>query len=281
MESYKELIRDAAELIIDSDAIFIGAGAGMGVDSGLPDFRGNEGFWNAYPPYRKLGLNFYEMANPRGFSADPPFAWGFYGHRLNLYRKTIPHKGFSILKKWAEQKKSNYFIFTSNVDGQFQKAGFSREKIEECHGSINFLQCTSSCSEIWDGSGIEIKVNEENMRAERELPVCSRCGSVARPNILMFGDWNWVSERTHLQHRQLLEWRGDLEGKKLVIIECGAGTAVPTVRYMSEKLLEMFDSHLIRINVRESQVPPGNIGIGGGAAEILESIDSAITDQIS
>ncbi len=282
VETDKDLIRKAAALICESDSILIGAGAGMGVDSGLPDFRGNEGFWNAYPPYKKLGLNFYQMANPDGFSSDPPFAWGFYGHRLNLYRKTSPHRGFSILKKWSGMKKEDYFVFTSNVDGHFQKAGFPDEKVEECHGSIHFLQCTSpSCTDVWDGSDVNINVNSVTMRADGELPICSGCGSVARPNILMFGDWNWVSDRTHFQHQRLLEWRSGLESKKLVIIECGAGTAVPTVRYMSEKFLGMFDSSLIRINVREHHVPPGNIGIPGGAAEVLESIDSIISGQIS
>jgi len=272
-----EQIREAAVLIRDADALFFGAGAGMGVDSGLPDFRGNEGFWNAYPPYKKLGLNFYEMANPRDFSADPPFAWGFYGHRLNLYRETIPHNGFSILKKWGDQKQGDYFVFTSNVDGQFQKAGFPEERVEECHGSIHYLQCMSaSCGDIWDGSGTKVTVNMETMRAEGDLPACPRCGSVARPNILMFGDWNWMGERTHLQHRRLLEWRERVGNKKSVVIECGAGTAVPTVRYMSEKLLDILDARLIRINIREPRVPPGNIGIAGGAREVLEAIDSVL-----
>ena len=45
-----------ADLIADSTSIWIGAGAGMGVDSGLPDFRGDEGFWKAYPPYRNLDI---------------------------------------------------------------------------------------------------------------------------------------------------------------------------------------------------------------------------------
>jgi len=276
------IYKKAAEIINQADALIFTAGAGIGVDSGLPDFRGNEGFWNAYPPYKKLSLNFYQMANPEGFSSDPPFAWGFYGHRLNMYREITPHKGFYILKKWSEMKSGDYFIFTSNVDGHFQKAGFPDDKVEECHGSIHFLQCTSpSCTDVWEGSDANVFVNIETMRAEGELPVCSKCGSVARPNILMFGDWNWVSDRTHSQHQRLLDWRRGLEGKKLVVIECGAGTAVPTVRYQSEKFLEMFDSILIRINIREPQVLPGNIGIPGGAAEVLEGIDSIITGQIS
>ena len=281
MEGIKDKIREAAVLIQDADAILIGAGAGMGVDSGLPDFRGNEGFWNAYPPYRKLGLDFYQMANPEGFRSDPDFAWGFYGHRLNLYRNTVPHNGFNLLKKWVELKNNNFFIFTSNVDGHFQRSGFPEDKIEECHGSINYFQCTSSCPEIWDAGSVAVTINTDTMRAEGDLPLCEKCGLVARPNILMFGDWNWISERTHIQHKKLLQWREGLSGKKLVIIECGAGTAVPTVRYMSEKFLDMFNAVLIRINKREPQVPHGSIGINEGALDTLSKIDSIISDQIS
>jgi len=74
----------AAELIVAADALVIAAGAGLGVDSGLPDFRGNEGFWKAYPALAKAQLNFTEVASPRTFHQDPALAWGFYGHRLAL-----------------------------------------------------------------------------------------------------------------------------------------------------------------------------------------------------
>ena len=90
----------AAQDIMSAEAILIGAGAGMGVDSGLPDFRGGQGFWQAYPPYEKLGLDFVTLANPRWFRDDPMLAWGFYGHRLMLYRQTEPHGGFAILRRW-------------------------------------------------------------------------------------------------------------------------------------------------------------------------------------
>src|SRR3954464_8610293 len=69
--------RIAANAIRSADAILIGAGAGMGVDSGLPDFRGSEGFWKAYPPLKKLGLSFSRIANPYWFRQDPEQAWGF------------------------------------------------------------------------------------------------------------------------------------------------------------------------------------------------------------
>jgi hypothetical protein len=108
----------AAEVLAGADAVLATAGAGIGVDSGLPDFRGDEGFWRAYPPYARLGLSFVQLANPAVFTRDPELAWGFYGHRRALYRRTVPHAGFAVLRDLAG------FVFTSNVDGQFQAAGF-------------------------------------------------------------------------------------------------------------------------------------------------------------
>ena len=60
----KEIIQ-AKELIKASNFLLITAGAGMGVDSGLPDFRGSQGFWKAYPPMEKLGISFPEASNPQ------------------------------------------------------------------------------------------------------------------------------------------------------------------------------------------------------------------------
>ena len=96
------VFQKAAELISNSHCLLITAGAGMGVDSGLPDFRGDKGFWKAYPPYEKLNLDFYDLANPQWFIDNPRLAWGFYGHRLNSYKTTQPHQGFEELLSIAQ-----------------------------------------------------------------------------------------------------------------------------------------------------------------------------------
>ena len=95
-----EVAARAAEAVRRARVLIVSAGAGMGVDSGLPDFRGDQGFWKAYPMYERLGLSFVDAANPEHFERDPAFGWGFYGHRLNLYRATEPHAGFGILRRW-------------------------------------------------------------------------------------------------------------------------------------------------------------------------------------
>ena len=135
----------AAEWIDKADGLLITAGAGMGVDSGLPDFRGQEGFWNAYPGLGEAGLDFTDIANPRNFIIDPDLTWGFYGQRLNLYRQTQPHDGFYILNHWGESKKDGAFVFTSNVDGQFQKAGFLPERVYGLARSIKTFSPKPTC----------------------------------------------------------------------------------------------------------------------------------------
>ena len=143
---FSSSILAAAELLREADGLLITAGAGMGVDSGLPDFRGDEGFWKAYPPLSQAGIGFTEIANPNAFRASPSLAWGFYGHRLQLYRDTIPHEGFAILLDMASLMDMRSFVYVSNVDGQFQKAGFNPVCLVECHGSIHHLQCMEACT---------------------------------------------------------------------------------------------------------------------------------------
>jgi len=268
-------LKKAAEAIKLADAIFITAGAGIGVDSGLPDFRGNEGFWKAYPPIAKLGYSFTDMANPKWFKQKPELAWAFYGHRQNLYRETKPHFGFNQLLELGNSKKYGYFIYTSNVDGQFQKAGFAEGKIKECHGSIHHLQCTQNCSQnIWSAKDENVIVNMEVFEAQNPLPKCPKCGALARPNILMFNDWEWESARADRQAVLLNDWLKKLlqNNAKLVIIELGAGTEISTVRHKSQQTIRKLNATLIRINPRDYDVPANQISIALGSAEGMKRI---------
>ena len=280
-EAHPDPIRLAAEAILAADALLIGAGAGMGVDSGLPDFRGHEGFWRAYPPFAKLGLRFSEVANPRWFRDDPPLAWGFYGHRLHLYRRTHPHRGFDILRRWSSLAPLGGFVLTSNVDGQFSKAGFAPDRVIEAHGSIHWLQCTRRCGiGLFPADPFEVAVDEETMRAADPLPSCPNCGSLARPNILMFGDWDWDDARSDEQHARFDLWLTTVRPGRLVAIEIGAGEAIPTVRLSCEGLVDRLGGTLIRINPRDCAVPPGQIALPLGALDALLAIEARIDASV-
>lgn len=262
----------AADAINNADALIITAGAGMGVDSGLPDFRGNDGFWRAYPALAKAGIQFHEIANPAAFRAKPHLAWGFYGHRLNLYRQTIPHEGFAILHRIGESMPNGMFVFTSNVDGQFQKAGFSSRQVHECHGSIHHLQCLDGCmADIWSADEFHLQVDEKNCLLTSDFPRCPHCGEIARPNILMFGDGSWLGYRSELQEANLNVWLGRIE--RPVIIEIGAGQSIPTVRRFSENQ----NGFLIRINPIELERSGETyLGFRMGGLEALRGILAAL-----
>jgi len=276
-EASDDALERAARAVRSAHAILIGAGAGMGVDSGLPDFRGDSGFWKAYPLYARLGLDFVALANPRWFASDPELAWGFYGHRLMLYRETEPHEGFAILRRWASRMSGRGFVYTSNVDGHFQKAGFSSEQVYEVHGSIGAMQCLSECGvPIFSADSYTLNIDHQTMRAIPPLPQCPHCGALARPNILMFGDWGWNSSHAETQQQRLRSWLGSVVGAPLVVVECGAGTAIPTVRLACQDIARRYGATLIRINPREPEVPEGQISLPMRANDALQALDDRI-----
>jgi NAD-dependent SIR2 family protein deacetylase len=272
----EKLLNLASVKFNQASSLFILSGAGMGVDSGLPDFRGPKGFWKNYPLYKKQGVRFEEMANPVHFNRDPKFAWGFYGHRLNLYRKTEPHRGFQILINIAAKFKLPYFSVTSNVDGHFQKAGYKHDSILEVHGSINHLQCSIPCSgSIW-GNSEKIKVDFNTMRAAH-IPKCIECNAAARPNILMFGDFHFVNERCAEQHDKFDSFLMNKVGKSPLVIEIGAGTSVPTIRYYAEKIVYTHkNGFLLRINPRDSAIDGRGLGIPMNALDTMVELENRL-----
>jgi NAD-dependent SIR2 family protein deacetylase len=121
-----------------------------------------------------------------------------------------------------------------------QKAGFPSERIYECHGSVHYMQCLKACTkEIWPTSEFNIPpVDESTFRACGELPKCKRCSELARPNVLMFNDWGYLGIRQAQQRQRFSQWLNKvmINQWRVVIIEIGAGKAVPTVRMTSEDM---------------------------------------------
>ena len=265
----ENLFESAAKLIASADGLLITAGAGMGVDSGLPDFRGNEGFWKAYPALAHSGITFTSIANPKAFRKHPRQAWGFYGHRLALYRKTVPHEGFGILKEIGDRMPVGSFVITSNVDGQFQTAGFSETKVLEIHGSIHHLQCLALCqNKVWSAQAVTPTIDNDICEwIGKDLPTCDRCGKLARPNILMFEDFGWIKTAAELQRSSLRNWEN--QASTVVVIELGAGVDIASIRRISENQ----GCPVIRINPRDARLREGTgVSLSMGAKDALKAI---------
>jgi NAD-dependent SIR2 family protein deacetylase len=272
----KSAVARAAALIADADALVIAAGAGMGVDSGLPDFRGNDGFWKAYPALARDRVDFASIASPYAFRETPDEAWGFYGHRLALYRATQPHAGFALLRAWGERMPGGYRVFTSNVDGAFQKAGVPDELVTECHGSIHHLQCLAPCRDaIWPADAFVPDVDHATCHLRNDAPRCPFCGGLARPQIMMFGDSGWVSGGRGRREQRLTKW---LRGvRRPVVVEIGAGTAIPSVRRFSSDVRDYHGGRVIRINPREHAVDDRrDVGLALGGLEGLLAIGESL-----
>jgi NAD-dependent SIR2 family protein deacetylase len=109
----------------------------------------------------------------------------------------------------------------------------------------------------------------------RQVPRCPGCGGVARPNILMFGDFSWLDGRTAAQRARFEEFLEEVAGRRRVVVELGAGTAIPTIRWTSEQL-GRGGARVVRVNPREPEIPAPHLSIAAGALEALSGIDRAL-----
>ncbi len=262
-------LRKISKMIRDCNGLIVAAGAGISFDSGLPDFRSDHSYRRGYSVLRKLGLNLPQIVSPWAFKKIPTMAWGFFGHCLKLCRDSKPHDGFRILQTIGERTEHGYFVYTSNVDGQFQKAGFDQSQITEIHGTIHKLQCLRPCrSATWSSDTFNPVVDIETCQLTSPLPLCPNCNGLARPNICLFNDTAWLSGRSEDQMSRFSQWLTIVSSP--LIIEIGAGTAHPHVRYIGNNA----KTPLIRVNPHEFDVCDLNhIGIKSTALEFLNHIN--------
>ncbi|CAF1133962.1 unnamed protein product [Didymodactylos carnosus] len=259
----EQIIDKVAELILNCDAILFTSGAGMGVGSGLGTFRGiAAGVW---PPLQQHPeLDFTDMSNPSWFHQaqgnsskhdTANFGYAFWAFRYDAYTSAAPHHGYLIAKQWSELSHiKSAFSFTSNIDGHWIKSGWKESLVLECHGSIDYMQCVKNCNaRIWPtNNALKLTVDPKTNCVTDPLPLCPDCHKLARPNVLMFGDWEYIDNRLKKQQGHYDQFKSGLAAakSKLLIIELGAGTAVPTVRFESERTFvdPRWAAHFIRIN---------------------------------
>lgn len=168
MASLEEAVDKAWRLLKKSKYAVAFTGSGISAEAGIPTFRGPDGLWKKYRPE--------ELATPEAFARDPVRVWKWYAWRIGLVlnaEPTISHRVLASLEEMGLLKT----VVTQNVDGLHQRAG-SRNVIE-LHGSILRARCTV-CGYKWS---IERKPRDD------ELPLkCPRCGGLARPDVVWFGE---------------------------------------------------------------------------------------------
>jgi NAD-dependent SIR2 family protein deacetylase len=253
-----ELLKFAAEQIKLHRSLLITAGVGMSLESGFPNYRDQDQLYKAYPKLKDLGFKFDYCVSNSFFEKYPHKAWYFFGDRYNLYKNSIPHNGYNILDNIQKKHfKNNYFIKSSNVDGHFLHSDldFSKKKLFELHGSINYNQC-DTCKTIIRS---ELDLNFDHDKGEvLELPKCKKCNKMLRPNIKLSGDVEFNQQRFNKQFENYKSFYKNLHD--FVILEIGAGTLLPIIRNYGEELInsKRHKCTMIRINNTDASIKYGS-----------------------
>ena len=162
-------------------------GAGISAESGIPTFRGPEGYWT-------IGSQEYhpeELATGRAFAAMPEEVWAWYLYRRSVCRQAEPNRGHLALAELERYLGERFLLVTQNVDGLHLRAGNSCERIHEIHGNIDFMRCGADCHldryPIGDGIGSFARHQKVGV-AELSVLRCPRCQGISRPHILWFDE---------------------------------------------------------------------------------------------
>ncbi len=168
--------KNAVEAISNAKQLLVVTGAGISAASGIPTFRGEGGLWRNY--------RFDELATPSAFERDPGLVWAWYQMRRKVCLNAAPNPAHHALVT-LEERCERFLLATQNVDGLHRRAGSLRSIC--LHGDILDARCTR-CQNIWTLADEECVADENDPQT---LPHCARCGALARPHILWFGETYW------------------------------------------------------------------------------------------
>lgn len=249
-EPLEKRVLKAQKAIEDADALVIGAGAGLSAAAGL-EFGGERfrrhmsEFGEKYGYSDMYSGDFYPydtLEEYWAFEAKSVLVNRYAAEALPLYRKL-----------YSAVRGRRYFVITTNVDGQFVKAGFPPEKVFATQGDYCFFQCSRGCHDklYYNENAIRTMVEETRdcKIPSRLLPVCPVCGAPMAENLRV--DQYFVEDREwHLADRRFEQFVSQNGHKKIVYLEFGVGYNTPgIIRFPFERWTsENPDARLIRFN---------------------------------
>ncbi len=173
--------------------VLVLTGAGVSAESGIPTFRGKDGYWRNLDPAK--------LATPEAFARDPQLVWDWYRERRQRIRNARPNVAHEAVARLA-QRTDEFLLVTQNVDDLHARAGVAPEKMVQIHGDIFVTRC-SRCEFSYVGRGgspeppgaCAVQPTKERLRSiaatsERDLnvPICPKCQALMRPGVVWFGE---------------------------------------------------------------------------------------------
>jgi NAD-dependent protein deacetylase/lipoamidase len=230
--------------------IVVFTGAGVSAESGIPTYRGQDGYWEKYDPDKYANINY--------FHKDPSYYWNFFKEVrspvLNAAQPNLAHTSIAALESRGKIKS----VITQNIDGLHKEAG--SEKILELHGTTRTFPCLE-CDTEYD-------LKQVNTLLEKHLPPeCSNCNALIRPKVIFFGE--------ALDQRVLAQAEKDSSGADLFI---AAGSSLVVQPAASLPLVAKNNgSKLIIINIDPTPLDSiADLVINISASEIFDRIAQGI-----
>jgi NAD-dependent deacetylase len=154
--------------------VLVLTGAGVLGESGIPTFRGKDGYWRNLDPAK--------LATPEAFARDPRLVLEWYRERRQRIRNAQPNAAHEAIAKLA-QHADEFLLVTQNVDDLHARAGLPKEKMVQIHGDIFVTKC-SRC---------DFEQEHDHEHEDENIPKCPRCDELMRPGVVWFGEqlpWN-------------------------------------------------------------------------------------------
>jgi len=172
--------------------VLVITGAGVSAESGIPTFRGKDGYWRNLDPAK--------LATPEAFARDPELVWEWYRERRQRICNAQPNAAHAAIAKLARHA-DEFLLVTQNVDDLHARAGLPKEKMVQIHGDIFVTRCSRcSFSDAGRGGSPEPPTDRAVLQRGRlrsiaptsendvDLPRCPECDALMRPGVVWFGE---------------------------------------------------------------------------------------------
>lgn len=271
-------IKKLQEAIHTADAILIGAGAGLSTAAGLA--YSGERFHRLFGDFeKKYGITDMYTGGFFPFPTEEE-RWAWWSRHIwyNRYMnapKPVYQQLLSIVKD------KDYFVLTTNVDHQFQRAGFDENRLFYTQGDYGLLQCTKPCCQkTWDNEEQvrEMVEKQKDMRIPTELiPRCPNCGRLMTTN-LRADDKFVEDEGWYEAAKRYDEFTKKVQGQKLLLLELGVGMNTPGIIKIPFLKIAMNDDKITYacIGLDDVWIPDEtkdrSIGISADISDVISQI---------